>query len=669
MLGSAALTLLAYNDLETDPAPGSGAILVEPAVDYAAAKDLCQELSESLWKRKGQETTDAIVRELEYQVFQGNHDDDARFWISGKSAKACKCPALAVDGSVQQVKCTEKLPVLCSQSAALASKDSENTAEEFRVTRKVGEAQVTGYRDFVTWKFFGMRFAPEPKRFEYSTTLEATGEINALEFGADCLQTTVPDSSDDCLFVNVWTPYLPVEKPTKTELKPVLFYIYGGGFVSGTGTNSATNPVNVASRGDVVAVTFNYRVGTLGFLVFDDGVHNGNIATNDQISALKWVKDNIAAFGGDPDRITIAGDSAGAMSVKFLLASPEAEGMYSGAFLESDSNGGYGEPWGIWMSPEQSYETFTKTILSANGCEDAEDEVECLRQIPGQELILGTQARYPVVDGKYFNTPYFLLDGSGPRYPKDIPAMIGTTRDEGGIGEGFTELPWDTFTLDVWMYLMRQYNDQFRVDLDAVFANLELFGINSTAPTGDELFKASAKIAGESAFTCLARAQAYSGAKNGVFKEVYAFNWNRTYSPAGYTNKYCDAPKTEEHPFGDPDMEYLKCHGGYQFATFGTIKYNDYPDRDGLDTGFGRLMVDYFSSFIRTGDPNPDKEFLKVRGYEGTLEEIERVGQWRSVDPEGPEEMVLQWDGFMRPFPDKEICDVLGQPLDYWEKL
>lgn len=534
---------------------------------------------------------------------------------------------------------------------------------------------MTGYRDFFTWKFRGIRFAPTPQRFEYSTTLRnASGPISALKAGADCLQRDVPDSSDDCLFLNIWTPSLPspsgVATSAKPALKPVLLYIFGGNFVTGSSKNPNLDLTNIASRGDIVAVSINHRVGNLGMIVFNDGLHNGNIAINDQISALRWISENIAAFGGDPNRITIAGESSGAMSVRYLLTSPEAQGLYAGALMQSDGNGGLLQPNGIFWSLEESYNFFTKTVLRVVGCEDAEDEVACLRAVPGDELAsldLDTAtAKYPVVDGKYLLTSFFPLDGSGPRYAQNIPLLTGVTRDEVAVFDFLQTVPWSMVTFDLWIMVLHQYRDFFRLDPDVVLNNLPLFGITPES-TSDQLFNATVNILTNNMYTCLDRAKAFSGAKNGVFDKVYSFNFHRTYSPSGYTLPECQPPASPEHPFGDPAEEYYRCHGGSQITMFGNYERVDLPDRDGLDQDFSRLIVDYWSSFVRTGDPNPDGAYLESRGYGSTLAQVEEVGEWEKVNPESPQWMILDWDGFMAPFGGVEVCSVLGQPLNYWE--
>lgn len=171
-----------------------------------------------------------------------------------------------------------------------------------------------------------------------------SGVRKADEFGPRCMQRTGPGAdywfrssaaSEDCLYLNVWTP----AKSGKERL-PVLVYIYGGGFQNGDGSEPRYDGANMASKG-MVAVTVNYRLGIFGFFAHPELTQespnraSGNYGFLDQAAALEWVRRNIAAFGGDPKRVTIAGESAGSISVSALMASPVSKNLISGAIGES----------------------------------------------------------------------------------------------------------------------------------------------------------------------------------------------------------------------------------------------------------------------------------------------------------------------------------------------
>lgn len=201
-----------------------------------------------------------------------------------------------------------------------------NFEDELLVDTVYGK--VLGKREGEVNVFLGIPFAepplgrlrfrpPRPKRPWYPSIYQA------IEFAPECLQSNLfaqhdEDSrpkDEDCLYLNIWQP----RKRLKQSLLPVLIWVYGGAFIHG-GTNKPEYYGNqLAEKGGVIVVSFNYRLGALGFLVsISDGLY-GNYGLDDQRTAFQWVQDNILSFGGDPDRITLFGESAGAMSIGIHL--------------------------------------------------------------------------------------------------------------------------------------------------------------------------------------------------------------------------------------------------------------------------------------------------------------------------------------------------------------
>lgn len=207
--------------------------------------------------------------------------------------------------------------------------------------------------------------------------LSHEGVLNATKYGPDCLQLVpnIPNfeggTSEDCLYLNVW-------RPEKEGNFPVMVWIYGGGLLLGAGSWPGYNGANLAMKNDVVVVTFNYRLGPLGYLSHpqlkaeDPNGSHGNYGALDQVAALQWVQDNITEFGGDPDNVTIFGESAGGWSVCTLMASPVAAGLFHKAIIESA---------GCEMAGSEE-EGFTDgaAYVRAIGCDDAEDTLACMRR-------------------------------------------------------------------------------------------------------------------------------------------------------------------------------------------------------------------------------------------------------------------------------------------------
>ncbi|HEY9264508.1 MAG TPA: carboxylesterase family protein, partial [Mycobacterium sp.] len=167
------------------------------------------------------------------------------------------------------------------------------------------------------------------------------GERDGTRFGPRCLQDLEGDlelgrqTDEDCLSLNVWTP---AENPESgpARPRPVMVWIHGGAFLNGNG--GMYDARRLAARGDIVVVTINYRLGTLGFLAhpaLGAPGHVGNYGLADQQAALAWVRDNIAAFGGDPGKVTVAGESAGGMSVCDHLVAPGSQGLFGAAIVQS----------------------------------------------------------------------------------------------------------------------------------------------------------------------------------------------------------------------------------------------------------------------------------------------------------------------------------------------
>lgn len=237
--------------------------------------------------------------------------------------------------------------------------------------------------------------------------------------------------SEDCLYLNIWTP----AKSPKDKL-PVLVWIYGGGFGGGSSADPVTDGTDLAREG-VIMVSTNYRVGKLGFLAHPelsaenpDGV-SGNYGLLDQIAALRWIQRNIAAFGGDPAKVTIFGESAGGISVSMLCASPLAKGLFRGAI--SESGGSFG-PTRPTTYPGENMKTLSDA--EADGVRIAESlgaaSLAELRALPAERFIersLAPGGDWPIVDGVVIPDDQFRLYEKGAY--NDVAVMAGYNSDEG----------------------------------------------------------------------------------------------------------------------------------------------------------------------------------------------------------------------------------------------
>jgi para-nitrobenzyl esterase len=255
----------------------------------------------------------------------------------------------------------------------------------------------------------------------------------ADNFGPECVQgswgSPAPAMSEDCLYLNVWTP---AKSPSAKVL--VLVWIYGGGFAGGA-TSIPDYRGEVLAKKGVVLVSIAYRVGTLGFLAHPElsaespNHVSGNYGLLDMIAALSWIKKNIAAFGGDPNRVTIFGESAGGIAVSQLCASPLTKGLISGAISESGSSFGPPRPSGAPGENMRPLMNAEKDGLAFQINAGANNLAE-LRKLPAEKILAATRGMaWPNVDGWVIpDDQYKLYDA---KKFNDIPVLIGYNSDEG----------------------------------------------------------------------------------------------------------------------------------------------------------------------------------------------------------------------------------------------
>ncbi len=288
--------------------------------------------------------------------------------------------------------------------------------------------KIQGYIDSGIHIFKGIPYAEPPiedLRFKPPVDKKPwNGVCNATEYGPDAFQGKTdlfyrsPKKSEDCLMLNVWTP------GTDEKKRPVMFWIHGGDFIAGSGASPLYDGSNLSRHGDVVIVTINYRLGAFGFL-YIPGV-TANVGLLDQIAALKWVRDNIKTFGGDPNNITIFGQSAGGHAVITLLAMPSAKGLFHRIISQSSG----------FFAPKPNEKT-TKKLFRELGLKPG--NIDELRNVPAKKIMKAQKIIY-WRDPMEFSPFAPRIDGDTiPKHPmeaikngagKDIEILIGCTLDE-----------------------------------------------------------------------------------------------------------------------------------------------------------------------------------------------------------------------------------------------
>jgi para-nitrobenzyl esterase len=388
----------------------------------------------------------------------------------------------------------------------------------------------------------------------------------AIHVGPACPQLTAPPyatTNEDCLSLNVWMP------PGGSPRKPVFVWIPGGAFVEGSGGYHLYEGAHLAAREDAVVVTINYRVGALGFLSHAQLAREAGAQANpsfgllDQQAALRWVQRNIAAFGGDPNLVTIFGQSAGAFSVCAHLAMPHSRGLFARAIMQS---GACADP--LYFGPREAEEQGA-ALARAVGC----DDLPCLRRAAADHILraLPFKKGYvfspgvwwgPVVDGTVL--PLVPLEALRRRQYAHVPLLLGWNRDEGTM-----------HTLGATA-VAREEQDSFVRDA---------FGPEAVGPVAARYHAADSKAAFDAmmvdgAFACEARRVAHVLAAQDQPVFLYEFT----------------------HALDSPLHGLGATHSAELPLVFGTAEgvFRVSPREEWLS----RLMMDAWGRFARTGDPS-----------------------------------------------------------------
>lgn len=506
----------------------------------------------------------------------------------------------------------------------LSQTSSENTNVTNTPKVQIISGVLQGTGDGIVEAFKGIPYAASPigaLRWRPPQPVKAwQGIRDASKFCADCAQASWPRSKDkirentseDCLFINLWRPTV-IKKGKKL---PVMVWIYGGGFVGGGSSYATTNGENFAKQG-VILISFNYRLGRLGHFAFPalTAEHpqeaKGSYAYMDQIAALQWVRDNVASFGGDPENVTIFGESAGGVSVHSLLTIPSAKGLFHKAIIES-GGGRDGVLTGRPIGEENadpyypiSAETIGVNFARKHGIEgiDATALVK-LRNLPVEAIVDEGQENDPKNGAIIYPGP--ILDGKlvietaedaykNGRLP-NIPLIIGSNSAE--VPAGFV-------------------NAQSKEQLFSKFEPHNREAMDVYDPEGNRtLPELLTMVNTDKVWAEPARLTARAFSRKGAGTYSYLFDYVQTALQQQFVH---GAPHASEIPY-----------------VFNTISSRDGTDLTEKDRKVASMMNTYWANFAKTGNPNsrglPNWE--KFNGKKDNLLEIRRDGTAVSVpDP------------------------------------
>ena len=347
--------------------------------------------------------------------------------------------------------------------------------------------RVRGFTDGALHVFRGIRYGADtgPRRFQAPIAPEPwRGVIDAREFGAASPQSGAePNQSEDCLFLNVVTP---AAKPV--HARPVIVYIHGGAYSAGSGSSPLYDGSKLCSNGDVVVVTLNHRLNLFGYLYLPGFPDSGNAGMLDLVLALRWVRANIAAFGGDPSRVTLLGQSGGGAKIATLMAIREAEGLFHRAATMSGQQVTASGPLHASGRMRALLEKLGIPVERAR--ELATIPVKDLQQAHAATVdpYIGRGSCYvgPVLDERTLTRHPFYPDA--PPHSASIPMMIGNTHDETRslIGRGDSA----AWTVS-WEDLPRKLEQELRVDISGDLVVAEYRRLYPNYSPSDVFFSAT----------------------------------------------------------------------------------------------------------------------------------------------------------------------------------
>jgi para-nitrobenzyl esterase len=449
-------------------------------------------------------------------------------------------------------------------------------ADSLTVKTEQGKVQGKTINDGKVKAFLGLPYAAAPVgdlRWKApQAPAKWKGERDATKFGAHCAQGKVFDDmifqdaapSEDCLFLNV---YAPADATDKSKL-PVMFWIHGGGYSGGGSSEPRHNGDFLPLKG-VVLVTINYRLGVFGFLATEDLAKeangaSGNYGLMDMVAALGWVKDNIKGFGGNPDNVTIFGESAGSFAVSTLMASPMAKGLFQKAIGESGAAFSSTLPYDSLEAREKADGAWVASL----GVKSLEE----LRALPTDKILEAVKSKGmtgfpPDIDGKLLVEPVDVTYAAGRQ--AHVPLLAGWNRDEGSFFamRGMTAEQWKGMAAGLFKDRAAEFLTLYPGDTDAQALRSAIdYGSDSFIALSTWKWLEAHRLTGDS--------------------PVYRYHLELA------------SPPSKFHPgsfaFHSDDIEYI----------FGTLATRPGSVWRPEDWKLSDQMMDYWTNFAKTGDPN-----------------------------------------------------------------
>lgn len=659
-----ASTTIVYHNLGdwTQHGVNPSVILFNEPATYQDAVKTCASYNETLLNCRELYNYEA---ELGYQAWLGTLQGSEELWTSCDSSHPSDFQG-KISSEAQNDRGEHKYPFLCTNSAPFVGQvDTDYSTFPTVRTPAIDGIAFEGLRDHMAYRFLGIPFAKPPiddLRFQYAQPpdYQSGSVVNATRYRQACMQVGSFEgnaaglnpwgNSEDCLHLQVFTPTLPTTLPKTSSqgapLKPVMLWIHGGAMINGAGSDSTFDGASLVSRGDVVVVSINYRLNIFGLLTLNDGVVNGNYALSDKIAALEWVQKYIRAFGGDPDNVTIFGQSAGGASVMDLIVSPKARGLFKNAIPQS-------------LAGNVVNQSVIEAVMApyieplCPGSAGQEGRLECLRQLPAESL-LNISTTYwswsTVVDGVYMiDQPLSLV---AERKINDVNVLMGWMPEEAqsllstSIAPNMTNL---TVGLDTLV--------SSGIITSSQASTLFSSGLWDVPQDYTDAYNATVNIGTDGEIIChvleFVDASTASTSSN-AFKSLWLYTHQRAYALSFYS--FYDLCT---FPINEPDTPYYRCHSGDLYEVFGTYYLFSQPVRVYGDMAYTNAVQDMWTSFAKTGNPNPDPKYLSVRQYGSSIDffhgfEFKEYAASKKV-------MELQWPKpWASGLPDREHCELLN---------